>query len=580
MKKVKDSQKRWKQLVTMLLVAALLVTGTPDVVGFASEGTQEQVTAAAEQSQKTQEKAQKESAQEETAQKEAVQDHEQMSEEAGGQQSSSSHSDTAVKEENTEKERSAAGTTERSETEEPQNNKQKNEVVSGAKSVAPSTSKVREPDKNEEKKEEKEEKDTKTEYIYKSASIYAKITLKDAEALSDHAELYVKQKKIENKIKNQIMNKAVGEENKQLVDSLKAYDFSFILSGERVDSSESMQVTLSNLGTKNTQNTLIYQMEEDGQVKKVDAVKTGSDAMQFMTKRLASYVILTYTTVSDIKGNDITTLYPAMITAAQTQIQSKENGNVPIEFWTRSKTPLVLKDKTGKKALEWTWSDIADIDLSLENDSQVWNGSRSYGKHIATSLKNGRVTAKDGKLYDSALWKNEGKAGKDTTITRIRGEFTITDKNRSRYAYTLKTITDSENIYAKDNMFVFVYPKDTELTDNNYMDYLAFWTGASADAGTFHERTAAHYTQRTSAKGLSILTDGWHMTTVCNNAGSIIANTDANDYYIDVISTTDSSTAWHVPIYIGKRYRRWRDAKRSGWNRYCQQYKNKGGTKY
>lgn len=575
MKKVKDSQKRWKQLVTMLLVAALLVTGTPDVVGFASEGTQEQVTAAAEQSQKTQEKAQKESAQEETAQKEAVQDHEQMSEEAGGQQSSSSHSDTAVKEENTEKERSAAGTTERSETEEPQNNKQKNEVVSGAKSVAPSTSKVREPDKNEEKKEEKEEKDTKTEYIYKSASIYAKITLKDAEALSDHAELYVKQKKIENKIKNQIMNKAVGEENKQLVDSLKAYDFSFILSGERVDSSESMQVTLSNLGTKNTQNTLIYQVTEDGQVKNIDAVKTGSDEMQFMTKRLASYVILTYTTVSDIKGNDITTLYPAMITAAQTQIQSKENGNVPIEFWTRSKTPLVLKDKTGKKALEWTWSDIADIDLSLENDSQVWNGSRSYGKHIATSLKNGRVTAKDGKLYDSALWKNEGKAGKDTTITRIRGEFTITDKNRSRYAYTLKTITDSENIYAKDNMFVFVYPKDTELTDNNYMDYLAFWTGASADAGTFHERTAAHYTQRTSAKGLSILTDGWHMTTVCNNAGSIIANTDANDYYIDVISTNRQQYRRYVPIYIGKRYQRRRDSKRSGWN-----IKNKGGTKY
>ena len=58
------------------------------------------------------------------------------------------------------------------------------------------------------------------------------------------------------------MNKAVGEENKQLVDFLKAYDFSFILSGERVDPSESMQVTLSNLGIKNTQNTLIYQMEE------------------------------------------------------------------------------------------------------------------------------------------------------------------------------------------------------------------------------------------------------------------------------------------------------------------------------
>ena len=68
------------------------------------------------------------------------------------------------------------------------------------------------------------------------------------------------------------------------------------------------------------------------------------------------------------------------------------------KFWTRSKTPLVLKDKTGKNALEWTWSDIADIDLSLENDSQVWNGSRSYGKHIATSLKERQSNGKGWKV--------------------------------------------------------------------------------------------------------------------------------------------------------------------------------------
>lgn len=234
-----------------------------------------------------------------------------------------------------------------------------------------------------------------------------------------------------------------------------------------------------------------------------------------------------------------------MVTATQTQLESKEDGNVPVESWTRTNTPLVLKDTTGKKALAWTWSDIAGIDLSLDNDSQIWNGSRSYGKHTSTALKNGRVTAKSGKLYDSALWKNEGKAGKDTTITRIRGEFTITDKNKNNYAYTLKPVTDSENIYAKDNMFVFVYPKDVELTDDNYMDYLAFWTGSLADAGekerTFHGRTASNYTQRTPVENVSVLTDGWHMTAACNNAGSIIASTDASDYYVDVISTTDSS---------------------------------------
>lgn len=532
MKKVKDSRKRWKQLVTMLLVTALLVTGTPDIVGLASEGTQEQVTTAADQSEGTQSEGQAEAAQEEEA----------ISEEPVEQQDTSVQQDTAAKQENTKKNienRSTAGTTERSENS--QNSHEKDKAASGAKSGGSSTSKVRETEKNT----KKEDKDTKTEYTYRGSAIQAKVTLKDAEDLSDEADLRVKQTTVANKIKTQIINKAVGEENTQLVDSVRAYDLSFILNGKSVDPSGSMQVTLANLGTKSGQNTLIYQVTDDGQVKNTDAVRTGSDAMQFAAKSLCTYVVLTYTTVSDVNGNDITTLYPAMVTAAQTQLESKEDGNVPVESWTRTNTPLVLKDTTGKKALAWTWSDIAGIDLSLDNDSQIWNGSRSYGKHTSTSLKNGRVTAKSGKLYDSALWKNEGKAGKDTTITRIRGEFTITDKNKNNYAYTLKPVTDSENIYAKDNMFVFVYPKDVELTDDNYMDYLAFWTGSLADAGekerTFHGRTASNYTQRTPVENVSVLTDGWHMTAASNNAGSIIASIDASDYYVDVISTTDSS---------------------------------------
>lgn len=516
----------------MLLVTALLVTGTPDIVGLASEGTQEQVTTAAAQSEGTQAEGQAEAAQEEEA----------ISEEPVEQQDTSVQQDTAAKQENTEKNienRSTAGTTERSENS--QNSHEKDKAASGAKSGGSSTLKVRETEKNT----KKEDKDTKTEYTYRGSAIQAKVTLKDAEDLSDEADLRVKQTTVANKIKTQIINKAVGEENTQLVDSVKAYDLSFILNGESVTPSGSMQVTLANLGTKSGQNTLIYQVTDDGQVKNTDAVRTGSDAMQFAAKSLCTYVVLTYTTVSDVNGNDITTLYPAMVTATQTQLESKEDGNVPVESWTRTNTPLVLKDTTGKKALAWTWSDIAGIDLSLDNDSQIWNGSRSYGKHTSTSLKNGRVTAKSGKLYDSALWKNEGKAGKDTTITRIRGEFTITDKNKNNYVYTLKPVTDSENIYAKDNMFVFVYPKNVELTDDNYMDYLAFWTGSLADAGekerTFHGRTASNYTQRTPVENVSILTDGWHMTAACNNAGSIIASTDASDYYVDVISTTDSS---------------------------------------
>lgn len=93
MKKVKDSRKRWKQLVTMLLVTALLVTGTPDIVGLASEGTQEQVTTAADQSEGTQAEGQAEAAQEEEA----------ISEEPVEQQDTSVQQDTVAKQENTEK---------------------------------------------------------------------------------------------------------------------------------------------------------------------------------------------------------------------------------------------------------------------------------------------------------------------------------------------------------------------------------------------------------------------------------------------------------------------------------------------
>lgn len=221
MKKVKDSRKRWKQLVTMLLVTALLVTGTPDIVGLASEGTQEQVTTAAAQSEGTQAEGQAEAAQEEEA----------ISEEPVEQQDTSVQQDTAAKQENTEK-----------------NTK-------------------------------KEDKDTKTEYTYRGSAIQAKVTLKDAEDLSDEADLRVKQTTVANKIKTQIINKAVGEENTQLVDSVKAYDLSFILNGESVTPSGSMQVTLANLGTKSGQNTLIYQVTDDGQVKNTDAVRTGSDAV-------------------------------------------------------------------------------------------------------------------------------------------------------------------------------------------------------------------------------------------------------------------------------------------------------------
>ena len=142
MKKVKDSRKRWKQLVTMLLVTALLVTGTPDIVGLASEGTQEQVTTAADQSEGTQ--AEGQARIEEAPIGEAVPELD-----LDSILQNDMTVDSVLKQENTEKNienRSTAGTTERSENS--QNSHEKDKAASGAKSGGSSTSKVRETEKN------------------------------------------------------------------------------------------------------------------------------------------------------------------------------------------------------------------------------------------------------------------------------------------------------------------------------------------------------------------------------------------------------------------------------------------------
>lgn len=244
-------------------------------------------------------------------------------------------------------------------------------------------------------------------------------------------------------------------------------------------------------------------------------------------------------------------------------IANMTNRDFPIT-WSRS-APYNYNLNRGNVSdgLWWTWSDVTKHlnNLNITDASQIWDGSRlaKHNLNDTTYLAENTITAYKDKLYDSATWAITG-GGTYEALNRFRGEFSLTSLNKdddydyADYDYTIKSVVDDEFIYVNDNMFVFIYPKNVTLTDNNYMDYLAFWTGSSNRDNNIksyqgRQGTAAYYANNniTDDKGNKVnpifwkITNGWFAKPVTDGAGGIIQkalsdNPNNTEYYIDVIT--------------------------------------------
>ena len=257
----------------------------------------------------------------------------------------------------------------------------------------------------------------------------------------------------------------------------------------------------------------------------------------------------------DLEGNAVST------TQHQQMINEASQENLPIT-WKRSATyNYNLHHGQVSDGLWWKWSDVTFHlnDLNITDASQIWDGSR-LAKHNLNNtayLAENTITAYRGKLYDSATWAITGD-GKNEALNRFRGEFSLKSLSKENgydyadYDYTIKSVVDDEFIYVNDNMFVFVYPKSVTLTDDNYMDYLAFWTGSSNRNGSIESYngrlgTAAYLTNKDITDGNGgnpifwKITNGWFAKPVTDGAGGIIqkalSDSETNtEYYIDVIT--------------------------------------------
>lgn len=306
--------------------------------------------------------------------------------------------------------------------------------------------------------------------------------------------------------------------------------------------------------------------------------------------------------IYDVDGNVITDEYAAMLRAMKSEVEASSDTNIPITSWRRAEGKKTDAEISGDAKRALAWSDINALSLGIDDENEVWDGSRlseseqkeieekeagtdktGAGDEKSKSEKSGSetdgekadsktisndgpsgekadkekagdsaettenmVTAKDSTLYDSATWSAESEKSGETTLHRFRGAFTVAEspEERTAYSYTLSSVTDEAKIYGSDAMLVFVYPQDVTLTDANYTDYLALWTTADTDAAdaaadTSFGGVAETRVEKDSASGLLKLTDGISLTAETDNVGEIIADSEANAFYVDVVVASE-----------------------------------------
>lgn len=280
---------------------------------------------------------------------------------------------------------------------------------------------------------------------------------------------------------------------------------------------------------------------------------------EFVTDSFSDYVISWgryNNTITDITGQTHISenQYKSYLATMKNKVEGTDNGNLPITDWKRSSsyknadidlttTSQSVNDSSTNQS--W-WETVSKLTTNVTDQSEVWDGSRKSTHNFTNYLDNNYLTVYNNTLYDSATWKDhhddDKKNIKDGTFYRFQGTFNIGTENPNNYSYTIQQVTGNDKLYINDDMWVFVYPEGTTLNANNYMDYLAFWTGTRNQNQTnpkwFNDRQGTLASQD-SSENLKVLTDGWNMPAAIDNAGAIIqsvynSGNHATKYVIDV----------------------------------------------
>ena len=229
-------------------------------------------------------------------------------------------------------------------------------------------------------------------------------------------------------------------------------------------------------------------------------------------------------------------------------VAEREITEGPIHWTRTTESAAQVKNNPANKKLSWNWTDVSGIDHSVSDLKKVWDGNfaRNYTLYINNTLK-----------HNYATWKRYSSADNAQDIRRFYGTFTIPEGLDATDKYMLSAAGKDEYaafnggniIPINDDIFIFVYKEGTTLTNDTFMNYLAFWTGTSNQDGIVKfngvQGTKSIHLKKESDKRWDTLahTDGWYCEATIDNIGETIyknfPDAAAGDKFVIDVFVTD-----------------------------------------
>ncbi|MCL1804135.1 MAG: hypothetical protein FWG30_10995, partial [Eubacteriaceae bacterium] len=210
--------------------------------------------------------------------------------------------------------------------------------------------------------------------------------------------------------------------------------------------------------------------------------------------------------------------------------------DVPVS-WSRTVENASNVYLNGSGVRGVNWEQLKNISANERNN--VWDGA-NFNHYFEGYLAIGTQRP------DTATWKHFNQTH-SYSVRRFQGTFTIPDGFSSKDYFSLKSVRDYSSlglgdiVAINDNIYVFIYPKGTSLTGQNYMDYMAFWTGTVGTASyNGVQGTRATHLQNLPRDHMLKHVDGWYCLAAQDNVGDIMVQCDptgtAKDWIIDVFA--------------------------------------------
>ena len=237
--------------------------------------------------------------------------------------------------------------------------------------------------------------------------------------------------------------------------------------------------------------------------------------------------------VKDSKDSNLASLMAVTADATPTPVDIN---------WKRSRETGEVAQHVANTS--WTWSTAKNIQLGTTDQDTVWNanGHRAAKWNYLTGASDGASNRMDLRRFQGAF----------TIPAGFRRTDTVQFSSVNQAAY--QALNGGNIIPINDDIFIFCYPKGTVLTDENYLNYLAFWSGTSGprdgrygenDGTTFHGLKGNKSHSTDASDSIIPYTDGWYVDADLDNIGASLFRNGtpaAGDQYVIDIFTQEYAT--------------------------------------